>query len=112
MREGALGAGVKLIEPIMDVEVVTPGEFVGNVIGDISSRRGHIRSQEMEDSAVTLHANVPLARMLGYKTDLSAVTKGLRTFSMCFSHYAEAPEQDGPDDFQPAVGMRVRSWRP
>jgi elongation factor G len=107
MREGAIRAGVKIVEPIMDVGVVTPDEFVGNVIGDLNTRRGHIHSQETGDNVVVLRANVPLAQMLGYKRDLSAVTKGLGTFAMRFSHYAEAPEQGGPDDFRPAVGMRV-----
>ena len=70
MREGCDKAGVKLLEPIMDVEVVTPGDFVGSVIGDINSRRGQIRSQEMRGNATVVRANVPLANMFGYVSQL------------------------------------------
>jgi elongation factor G len=107
MREGAAKAGVKLLEPIMDVEVVSPGDFVGGVIGDLNSRRGQIRSQEMRGNATVIRAHVPLARLFGYKSDLSSQTKGSGSYVMRFSHYAEVTRCDGPDDFRPAVGMRV-----
>jgi elongation factor G len=91
MKEGAERAGVKLLEPIMDVEVVTPGEFVGNVIGDINSRRGHIRSQEMRGNATVIRANVPLANMFGYVSQLRSMSQGRAMYTMQFAHYAEVP---------------------
>jgi elongation factor G len=107
MREGCGKAGVKLLEPIMDVEVVTPGEFVGSIIGDLNSRRGRIRTQEMRGNATVIRAYVPHQRMLGYESALRSITNGLGRYSMCLSHYAEVPSEGGPDDFRPAVGMRV-----
>jgi elongation factor G len=91
MREGTEKAGIKLLEPIMDVEVVTPGDFVGNVIGDINSRRGHIRSQEMRGNATVIRANVPLANMFGYVSQLRSMSQGRAMYTMQFAHYAEVP---------------------
>jgi elongation factor G len=91
MKEGAERSGVKLLEPIMDVEVVTPGDFVGSVIGDINSRRGHIRSQEMRGNATVIRANVPLANMFGYVSQLRSMTQGRALYTMQFAHYAEVP---------------------
>ena len=91
MKEGAERSGVKLLEPIMDVEVVTPGDFVGNVIGDINSRRGHIRSQEMRGNATVIRANVPLANMFGYVSQLRSMSQGRALYTMQFAHYAEVP---------------------
>jgi elongation factor G len=91
MKEGAEKAGVKLLEPIMDVEVVTPGDFVGNVIGDINSRRGHIRSQEMRGNATVIRANVPLANMFGYVSQLRSMSQGRAMYTMQFARYAEVP---------------------
>src|SRR6185295_3044773 len=91
MREGAAKAGVKLLEPIMDVEVVTPGDFVGNVIGDINSRRGQIRTQEMRGNATVVRANVPLANMFGYVSQLRSMSQGRAMYTMQFAHYAEVP---------------------
>jgi elongation factor G len=91
MKEGAEKSGVKLLEPIMDVEVVTPGDFVGNVIGDLNSRRGHIRSQEMRGNATVIRANVPLANMFGYVSQLRSMSQGRAMYTMQFAHYAEVP---------------------
>ena len=107
MREGCNKAGVKLLEPIMDVEVVTPGDFVGSVIGDINSRRGQIRSQEMRGRDITFRADVPLAHLFGYTSGLHSITDGRANYTMCFSHYAQVRGGEGPDDFPPAVGMRA-----
>jgi elongation factor G len=96
MREHTVSASVKLMEPIMDVEVQSPGNFVGTVVADLNNRRGHFCSQEMLANAT----------MFGYKRDLSSITNGLGSFDMRFSHYAEAPRGTGPDEFRPAVGMR------
>jgi elongation factor G len=105
MREGCEKAGVKPLEPIMDVEVVTPGEFVGSIIHDLNSRRGRICSQAACGSATVVRAHVPLATLFGYEKGLSSITNG--SYVMRFSHYAEIPSSDGPDDFRPAVGMRA-----
>jgi elongation factor G len=91
MREACEKAGVKLLEPIMDVEVVTPGDFVGSVIGDINSRRGQIRTQEMRGNATVVRANVPLANMFGYVSQLRSMSQGRAMYTMQFAHYAEVP---------------------
>jgi elongation factor G len=91
MKEGCAKAGVKLLEPIMDVEVVTPGDFVGGVIGDINSRRGQIRNQEMRGNATVIRANVPLANMFGYVSQLRSMSQGRASYTMQFAHYAEVP---------------------
>ena len=91
MKEGASKAGVKLLEPIMDVEVVTPGDFVGGVIGDINSRRGQIRNQEMRGNATVIRAYVPLANMFGYVSQLRSMSQGRASYTMQFAHYAEVP---------------------
>ncbi len=91
MREACEKAGVKLLEPIMDVEVVTPGDFVGGVIGDINSRRGQIRTQEMRGNATVVRANVPLANMFGYVSQLRSMSQGRAMYTMQFAHYAEVP---------------------
>jgi elongation factor G len=107
MKEGAERAGVKLLEPIMDVEVVTPGEFIGSVIGDINRRRGHIRSQQMQATETVIRADVPFSDLFGWRSHLNSITNGLASYATRFSHYAEAPEGTGRDDFRPAVGMRA-----
>ncbi len=91
VREGALKAGAVLLEPMMKVEVVSPEDYMGDVMGDLNRRRGLV--QGMEDSAAgkTIRANVPLSEMFGYATDLRSQTQGRATYSMEFSHYAEAP---------------------
>jgi len=91
MREGCDKAGVKLLEPIMDVEVVTPEEFVGSVIGDVNSRRGQVRGQEMRGNATVIRAYVPLANMFGYVSQLRSQSQGRASYTMQFAHYAEVP---------------------
>jgi len=81
-----------LLEPIMDVEVVTPNDYVGNVIGDITSRRGRMESQEGRGNAVSIRAYVPLAEMFGYATSLRSNTQGRANFVMQFSHYDKTPK--------------------
>jgi len=91
MKEGAQKAGLKLLEPIMDVEVVTPGDYVGGVIGDINSRRGQIRNQEMRGNATVIRAYVPLANMFGYVSQLRSMSQGRASYTMQFAHYSEVP---------------------
>jgi elongation factor G len=85
------GAAI-LLEPIMDVEVVAPGEFLGDTLGDLTARRGKILGMESRSGIQTVGVRVPLARMFGYATDLRSLTQGRATFTMRFSHYEPAPQ--------------------
>jgi elongation factor G len=80
-----------LLEPIMKVEVVTPEEYTGSVIGDLNSRRGQIQGQDMRGNANVVNAMVPLMNMFGYVNNLRSMSQGRATFTMQFDHYAEAP---------------------
>ena len=91
LKEGCEKGGIKLLEPIMDVEVVSPGDFVGGVIGDINSRRGQIRNQEMRGNATVIRAFVPLANMFGYVSQLRSMSQGRASYTMQFAHYADVP---------------------
>ena len=89
-KNASAQAGPVLLEPIMKLEVVTPEENMGNVIGDLNKRRGQVEGQETSPSgAVIVKAKVPLAEMFGYVTQLRTITSGRATSSMEFSHYAE-----------------------
>ena len=92
-REGCDKAGLKLLEPIMDVEVVTAEEYVGSIIGDLNSRRGQIKNQEMRGNATVIRADVPLANMFGYINTLRSSSQGRASYTMQFAHYAEVPRQ-------------------
>lgn len=91
MREVAEKAGIKLLEPIMKVEVVTPEEYMGDVIGDLNSRRGMIQGTDSRGNAQVVEANVPLANMFGYVNELRSFTQGRAQYTMQFSHYDEVP---------------------
>ena len=91
MREAAQKAGIKLLEPIMKVEVVTPDDFIGDVIGDMNSRRGMIQGTDSRGNAQVVEAMVPLANMFGYVNQLRSFTQGRANYSMFFSHYDEVP---------------------
>ena len=82
---------MKILEPIMDVEVVSPQEFVGGIIGDINGRRGQIRDQQMRGNAAVIRAFVPLANMFGYVSQLRSQSTGRASYTMQFAHYAEVP---------------------
>ena len=90
-REAAKKAHPVLLEPIEDVEVVVPEEYMGDVMGDLNSRRGHIHGMELRAGAQVIRASVPLAQMFGYATDLRSMTQGRAVYTMQFSHYAEVP---------------------
>ncbi|MEZ5881042.1 MAG: elongation factor G [Nitratireductor sp.] len=90
-REAAPKAGAQLLEPIMKVEVVTPEEYVGDVIGDLNSRRGQIQGQEMRGIAVVVNAHVPLANMFKYVDNLRSMSQGRAQYTMQFDHYAPVP---------------------
>ena len=91
-KEGMRRASPVLLEPIMAVEVETPTDFVGNVIGDLSSRRGVMQGQEEVAGIMVIKAEVPLAEMFGYSTTMRSLSQGRATYTMEFKHYAEAPK--------------------
>ncbi|MFN4355127.1 elongation factor G [Parvibaculum sp.] len=91
-REGAQQTGVKLLEPIMKVEVVTPEEYMGDVIGDLNSRRGQISGTEQRGIAQVIHAMVPLANMFGYVNTLRSMSQGRAQYTMQFDHYEQVPQ--------------------
>jgi elongation factor G len=91
LKDAAKGAKPVLLEPVMAVEVVTPQDFIGDVIGDLSRRRGHVEGQEPRGNAVAVKASVPLAAMFGYATDLRSSTQGRATYTMQFDRYEEVP---------------------
>jgi len=101
-KEGAKKADPVLLEPIMEVEVTTPEEFMGDVIGDLNRRRGRVQGMEARGNAQVIRALVPLAEMFGYATDLRSMTQGRATYIMKFSHYEEVP----PNVAEQIIGER------
>ncbi|MFL5194573.1 MAG: elongation factor G, partial [Microvirga sp.] len=91
LREGLQKGNSVLLEPIMKVEVVTPEEYTGSVIGDLNSRRGQIQGQDMRGNAVVVNAMVPLMNMFGYVNNLRSFSQGRATFTMQFDHYEQVP---------------------
>ena len=91
IQEGARKANPVLLEPVMSVEVVTPEDFLGDVIGDLSRRRGKVQGQEQRGNALAVAAYVPLGEMFGYATDLRSSTQGRATYTMQFERYEEVP---------------------
>ena len=96
-KEAASKAGPVLLEPIMSVEVVTPDEYMGDVIGDLNSRRGRIEGMEANGSVQQIKAQVPLSEMFGYSTDLRSRTQGRATYTMQFAQYQQVPEAIASD---------------
>ncbi len=92
MRENKAELGLAMLEPVMKVEVVTPEEYTGTVIGDLNSRRGQIQEQEMRGNANVIHAMVPLANMFGYVNNLRSATQGRAQYTMQFDHYDRVPK--------------------
>ncbi|WP_425039692.1 elongation factor G [Primorskyibacter sp. S187A] len=92
MREGMKKAGAKLLEPIMKVEVITPEEYTGGIIGDLTSRRGQVSGQEPRGNAIAIDAFVPLANMFGYINNLRSMSSGRAQFTMQFDHYDPVPQ--------------------
>ncbi|MDY0269369.1 elongation factor G [Trichloromonas sp.] len=91
-KEGAAKAGPVLLEPIMKVEVVVPEDYMGDVMGDLNSRRGRIMGMESRGGAQVINSHVPLANMFGYATDLRSATQGRATYTMVFDHYEQVPK--------------------
>ena len=90
-KEACRRAKPTLLEPVMDVEVVTPEEYMGAIVGDLNSRRGRIVSMEARGSSQIIRANVPLGQMFGYATEMRSMTQGRATYTMQFSRYEEVP---------------------
>jgi len=104
IKEAARKASPVLLEPIMAVEVVTPEDYMGDVIGDLSSRRGRVEGMEQKGNGQTIRAKVPLSDMFGYATDLRSRTQGRATYSMQFDSYAEVPESIAKEIVAKATG--------
>ena len=91
-REVCRDAGIKLLEPMMKVEVVTPEEHLGDIIGDLNSRRGQISGTETRGPSTVIDSMVPLANMFGYVNTLRSMSQGRAVFTMLFDHYQEVPK--------------------
>jgi elongation factor G len=107
LKEAAKRADPVLLEPVMAVEVVTPQEFVGDVIGDLSRRRGRVEAQEPRGNAVVVNASVPLSAMFGYATDLRSTTQGRANYSMQFDRYEEVPPNIAEEIIEHRTGEPV-----
>jgi len=106
-KEAAKKAGATLMEPIMAIEVVMPEDYLGSVMGDMTSRRGQIESMENRNDAQVLNAKVPLSSMFGYATELRSMTQGRAVFSMQFSHYENAPNHIQEQIIEKYLGKKV-----
>jgi elongation factor G len=90
-KEGMKKANPVLLEPIMAVEIVTPDDYAGDIIGNINSRRGRVENMEDKNKSKIINAKVPLANMFGYSTDLRSMSQGRANYSMQFDSYEEVP---------------------
>ncbi len=97
LQEAARKAGVKLLEPVMEVEVTTPDEYMGDVIGDLNSRRGKVEGMTQRGNSQVIRAQVPMSEMFGYATDLRSKTQGRATYSMQFHSYQDVPDSIAED---------------
>jgi elongation factor G len=92
LRSGALDADPVLLEPVMNVEVVTPEDYYGDIVGDLNRRRGVVLGMENVTAGKAVRAEVPMSEMFGYATDMRSATQGRASFSMEFSRYKEVPD--------------------
>ena len=106
MRSAMERAGAVLLEPVMKLEVVTPDEHFGDVLADISGRRGHVQGTDVRGNTQVLSAQVPLAEVFGYSTDLRSLSQGRATYSMEFDHYEQVPASVAEE-----IGQRTRGVR-
>ncbi len=107
LQEAARKAKPVLLEPVMTVEVVTPEDFLGDVIGDLSRRRGKVQGQEQRGNALAVHAYVPLGEMFGYATDLRSSTQGRANYTMQFERYEEVPSNIAEEIIEHKAGEPV-----
>jgi elongation factor G len=108
IKEAVKGAGGIILEPIMDVEVVVPEDFLGSVIGDLSSRRGKVGGMNQRGESQVVAAHVPLAEMFGYSTTLRSATQGRAVYTMQFHHYEEVPKNVAEQIITKAAGSKQR----
>ncbi|HET6618541.1 MAG TPA: hypothetical protein VFG64_01290 [Dongiaceae bacterium] len=108
-REAMPKAGPRLLQPMMKVEVVTPQEYMGDVIGDLNSRRGQVQGMDSHGNAQVITAMVPLANMFGYTPALSSMTQGRAQYCITFDHYEQVPPTwpGGDDNFPMAAALRA-----
>ena len=111
-KEAARKAKPVLLEPIMAVEVVTPDDYMGDVIGDLNSRRGKVGKMEQRGNNQVITAEVPLSEMFGYATDVRSKTQGRATYSMQFASYQQTPAQRSGRDRRPGHRSVIRQRRP
>ena len=104
-REASRSANPILMEPIMEVEVVTPDEYMGDVIGDLNSRRGKIESLGQRNDAQIIKAHVPLSEMFGYSTDMRSITQGRAIYTMQFHSYQSVPKAIADEVIAASTGM-------
>ena len=91
-KEAGQKAGPRLLEPVMRVEVVTPEDYMGDIIGDLNSRRGNVSGMDQRGNARVINAMVPLANMFGYVNNLRSMSQGRAQYTMHFDHYAQVPQ--------------------
>lgn len=103
-KDACTRAGLVLLEPVMDVEIVTPEDYMGDVVGDITSRRGRVQQMEARGNAQVISCRVPLSEMFGYATDLRSKTQGRATYTMQFSSYEQAPKSVSEEVVAKAAG--------
>ena len=108
LKSGCMRANPVLLEPVMQVEVVLPEEYMGDVIGDLNSRRGHIEGMEARPGTQIVKATVPLGSMFGYATDLRSMTQGRATYTMDFDKYDQVPKQTADEIVAKAQGREVK----
>ena len=111
LQEAARKAGVKLLEPVMEVEVTTPDEYMGDVIGDLNSRRGKVEGMTQRGNSQVIRAQVPMSEMFGYATDLRSKTQGRATYSMQFHSYQDVPDSIAEDIVASRRGRVLKSQR-
>jgi elongation factor G len=107
-KEACQKAQPVLLEPVMRIEVVVPEEYMGDVIGDLNGRRGRILGMESRAGSQIIRAEVPLAEMFGYATDVRSRTQGRASFTMHFSHYEEAPASIAEEVVARTTGRAVK----
>jgi elongation factor G len=108
LREALSKAGPWVLEPVMKVTVLTPEDYMGDVVGDLNSRRGRVTGMEARDGMQEITAYVPLANMFGYTMTLMSMTRGTAQYTMTFARYEPVPPNTPDDDnFPPAIGMRA-----
>jgi elongation factor G len=107
-REAAPSARPVLLEPIMKLEVVTPDQYMGDVVGDLNRRRGQVQGMDSKGVAQVIKAQVPLSEMFGYVTQLRTITSGRASSTMEFSHYAEAPRNIADEVIAKAKGKKAQ----